>query len=96
VSQELFLYHSILAPPFIHWQPDVSLGGSCDHQQQFFLERRYRVMLFYKKERGQGMVEYALIIVLIALVVLGALALFGEQLSTTYSDIVSNLDSVIN
>jgi pilus assembly protein Flp/PilA len=47
-------------------------------------------MLFYKHERGQGMVEYALIIVLIAIVVIVALTLFGTQLSATYSRIVHN------
>jgi pilus assembly protein Flp/PilA len=47
-------------------------------------------MQFHRVERGQGMVEYALIIVLIALVVIIALTLFGTQLSATYSRIVSN------
>lgn len=40
-------------------------------------------------ERGQGMVEYALLILLIALVVILAVTLFGTQLSTTYSQISS-------
>ena len=35
-------------------------------------------------EDGQGLVEYALIILLIALVVIGAVRLFGEQLNNTF------------
>ncbi len=33
----------------------------------------------YKEESGQGMVEYGLILVLVALVVVGALATLGEN-----------------
>jgi pilus assembly protein Flp/PilA len=41
-------------------------------------------MLFSPKEKGQGLVEYALILVLIAIVVLIViLALIGTQVSTT-------------
>jgi pilus assembly protein Flp/PilA len=44
-------------------------------------------MLFHNKERGQGMVEYALLIILIALVVIAALTIFGTQISTVFSRI---------
>jgi pilus assembly protein Flp/PilA len=47
-------------------------------------------MLFNKKEQGQGMVEYSLIILLIALVVIAVLTLFGEALSSTFSKIADN------
>jgi pilus assembly protein Flp/PilA len=48
-------------------------------------------MLFSPKEKGQGMVEYALIIVLIAIVVIAILTLLGTQISTVFSEIVSGL-----
>jgi pilus assembly protein Flp/PilA len=48
-------------------------------------------MIFYKKERGQGMVEYALIILLIAIVVIAGLTVFGTGLSTTFSKIANNV-----
>jgi len=48
-------------------------------------------MLFSPKEKGQGMVEYALIIVLIAIVVIVVLSLLGTQISTVFSEITSAL-----
>jgi pilus assembly protein Flp/PilA len=48
-------------------------------------------MLFSPKEKGQGMVEYALIIVLIAIVVIIILTLLGTQISTVFSQISSAL-----
>jgi len=45
-------------------------------------------MLYHKKERGQGMVEYALLIVLLALVVVVLIAVMGTSVSNMYSNIV--------
>ncbi len=51
-------------------------------------------MLFASLERGQGLVEYALILVLIALVVIAAVELFGATLNTTFETIVSRLNEL--
>jgi pilus assembly protein Flp/PilA len=48
-------------------------------------------MLFSPKEKGQGLVEYALILVLIAIVVIGILILLGGQVSGVFSQIVDGL-----
>ena len=48
-------------------------------------------MLFSAQEKGQGMVEYALIIVLIAIVVIVVLSLLGTQISSVFSQITSSL-----
>ena len=48
-------------------------------------------MLFSPKEKGQGMVEYALIIVLIAIVVIVVLTLLGTQISSVFSRIAEAL-----
>lgn len=48
-------------------------------------------MYFEPAEKGQGMVEYALIIVLVAVVLIVVLALVGSQISTVFSQIVSGL-----
>ncbi len=49
-------------------------------------------MLFAPKEKGQGMVEYALIIVLVAVVLIVVLALVGSQISLAFSKIISGLN----
>ena len=42
-------------------------------------------------EDGQGLVEYALILVLIAIVVIGVLTLLGSKVSQVFSSINSGL-----
>jgi pilus assembly protein Flp/PilA len=51
-------------------------------------------MLFFKKEKGQGLVEYALILVLVAIVVIAALMVLGPVIGNTFSKINSSLSSV--
>lgn len=46
-------------------------------------------MSLFTKERAQGMVEYALIILLIAVALLLITALLGSALSNTFSYIIS-------
>lgn len=46
-------------------------------------------MLFHKKERGQGMVEYALLIVLLAVVVIFMIDLMGTAVASMYSKIIN-------
>lgn len=48
-------------------------------------------MLFAPKERGQGLVEYALILVLVAVVVIVILALLGPAIGNVFSNIVTNI-----
>ena len=48
-------------------------------------------MLSVRKQKGQGMVEYALIIVLISIVVIVALGLLGDQINTVFTDITNTL-----
>lgn len=42
-------------------------------------------------QRGQGMVEYGLILVLVSLVVVAALLAVGSQLTTIFNNIVNQL-----
>ena len=46
-------------------------------------------MLFAASERGQGLVEYALILVLIAILLIAALGLVTGALCTVFSRIAS-------
>jgi pilus assembly protein Flp/PilA len=51
-------------------------------------------MLFAPKEKGQGLVEYALILVLVAIVVIAALMIHGPIIGNTFSTINHSLNSV--
>lgn len=48
-------------------------------------------MLFAPKEKGQGLVEYALILVLVSIVVIVILALLGPAIGKIFSNIVSSV-----
>ena len=48
-------------------------------------------MLFAPKEKGQGLVEYALILVLVAIVVIAILLLLGPAIGNVFSNIINNL-----
>lgn len=47
--------------------------------------------MFFKKERGQGLVEYALILVLVAIVVIVVVALLGSSITNIFGNIVAAL-----
>ena len=51
-------------------------------------------MLFSPKEKGQGLVEYALILVLVAIVVIAALMVLGPIIGNVFSQINSSLSAV--
>jgi pilus assembly protein Flp/PilA len=54
---------------------------------------RHRCMLdrLFHRDRGQGLVEYALIIVMVALVVIGILVLLGPAIGSIFSNIKNAL-----
>lgn len=47
-----------------------------------------------KHKRGQGLVEYALILVLVAVVVIGALLVLGPFLGNVFSGINNSLQGI--
>ena len=47
------------------------------------------------REEGQGLVEYALILLLIAMAVVVTLELTGETLNGTYENIASQIEALI-
>ena len=49
------------------------------------------IMLFLPREEGQGLVEYALILVLVAIVVIVILALLGPAIGNIFSNIYRNV-----
>lgn len=48
-------------------------------------------MLFSPVEKGQGLVEYAIIIAFVAIVVIVAIGFFGEKIGNTFSSINNSL-----
>ena len=48
-------------------------------------------MLYAPKEKGQGLVEYALILVLIAVVVIAILVVLGPQIANDFSKITNEM-----
>lgn len=50
-----------------------------------------RILAVLKNEKGQGMVEYALIIGLVAIVVIAVLILLGPAISAKFQAIIDNL-----
>jgi len=49
-------------------------------------------MLFAPKEKGQGLVEYALILVLVAVVVIAVLTLLGPIIGNVFTKVNSSLN----
>jgi len=43
------------------------------------------------REEGQGLVEYALIIALVAIIVIVVLAILGPSIGNIFSDVVANI-----
>ena len=76
----------------------VELYNSYYFAEVFFLMilfgKEVRIMLTSKKEQGQGLVEYALILVLVALVVIAALLILGPVIGNTFSMINSSLSGI--
>jgi pilus assembly protein Flp/PilA len=49
-------------------------------------------VILLPREEGQGLTEYALIILLIAIVVVAALLMFGPMVGNLYSSVVHAFD----
>ena len=50
-------------------------------------------MLFVPAEKGQGLVEYAIIIALIAIVVVVLVGILGKKVNNTFNSISNSLPS---
>ena len=50
-------------------------------------------MLFAPKEKGQGLVEYAIILALIAIVVIVVMTVLGNKVNNTFNKISNSLPS---
>jgi pilus assembly protein Flp/PilA len=48
-------------------------------------------MLFAPSEKGQGLVEYAIILALVAIIVIAVMRLLGPKVGNTFSTISSSI-----
>ena len=67
---------------------NVSLGSA-----QPFFWKGDAAMLFALKEKGQGLVEYAIILALIAIVVIAVMGILGKKVNNTFNSIQNSLPS---
>jgi pilus assembly protein Flp/PilA len=51
-------------------------------------------MLVARKEKGQGLIEYALILVLVSIVAIGGLTLLGPRIANVFNTIGGTLGGV--
>ncbi len=56
-----------------------------------FFGKEGLIMLFAPNETGQGLIEYAIILSLVAVVVVAVVRLMGPRIGQTYSSINSSL-----
>lgn len=61
------------------------------HIENTTKQKEVKAMLFQPKEKGQGLVEYALILVLVAVVVIVVLIILGPAIGNVFSNIIANL-----
>ncbi|MCD4685488.1 MAG: hypothetical protein K8S97_06095 [Anaerolineae bacterium] len=61
--------------------------------KQWFKSRIRDPIAGQQKERGQGLTEYAMVLVLVALVVIVILVLFGEEVQNQYCEVVLSLQA---
>jgi pilus assembly protein Flp/PilA len=67
------------------------LAGPGKSQPGGFVNMIRSLALRIRDQKGQGMVEYALILVLIAVVVIAVLTLVGQDVSNTFTTVSSAL-----
>ncbi len=48
-------------------------------------------LLMFNSQKGQGLVEYALILVLVAIVVIVIVSLLGGSIGNVFSNIIANI-----
>lgn len=65
--------------------------GCCLTLSIHYVLRKEVIMLFAPQEKGQGLVEYAIILALVAIVVIAVMRLLGPKIGNTFSSINNSL-----
>jgi pilus assembly protein Flp/PilA len=72
-------------------------GGESNEgrESQEMTELLLKLKTFWNREEGQGLVEYALILVLVSIVAIGALAAIGTNVNTVLQTIADTLSNAL-
>jgi pilus assembly protein Flp/PilA len=62
-------------------------------KSKLIFQKGITAMLFALKEKGQGLVEYAIILALIAIVVIAVMGILGRKVNNTFNSISNSLPS---
>ena len=65
--------------------------GGLQMKPNTFIQKGITIMLFSLKEKGQGLVEYAIILALIAIVVIAVMAALGGKVKSVFSSIDASM-----
>ena len=71
----------------LDFRPETTVCADVDHARK----EVQRMLAFFREEDGQGLVEYALIIAVIAIAVIVAMIFLRGQLQNIFSNIGNNL-----
>jgi pilus assembly protein Flp/PilA len=69
----------------------MTRNGGASKNREF--RRKVEKQMYLPREKGQGLVEYALILVLVAIVVIAILLLVGPQIANIFSKVTNGLSS---
>ena len=56
--------------------------------------KKLRELINLKSERGQGMAEYIIIVILVAIIVLVAIRLFGKSVFNQFNNATAEIDTL--
>jgi len=74
-------------PPTVNFPLVAAASAGAEHAR----EEVHRMLAFFREDDGQGLVEYALIIAVIAIAVIVAMIFLRGQLQNIFSNIGNNL-----
>jgi pilus assembly protein Flp/PilA len=77
-------------------QPSSSTTEEGANRMNLFVVRTWLTARFSKSERGASMVEYILLVALIALAVIAAVVFLGDQMDTKFNDAGSTVSKLPN
>ena len=91
IVTDTFLSIQICSDTLVTFFTGLRLENNSSGGLRMKIYRKEETMLFAPKEKGQGLVEYAIILALVAIVVIAIMRLLGPKIGNTFSTIASSL-----